>query len=452
MNTARSALTTYQSAIQVVSNNIANASTPGYSRQRAILSSSSPLNLPFASIGTGVEMTGVTRQREVLLDGQFRRENGRSGYYALKEQLLGQVETVLAEPSDAGLSNTLDRFFAAYSDLGNDPTSGSARGALRESARELAARFQTMDNGIRRMANGLARELDVVVAQVNDLTTQIADLNRQIVVSEANGSEASDLRDARDRRVDELSRQAQVQVIERPNGAIGVFAGGVPVVDGATSRTLEARSVAGVLEVGIVGSATAVSGVGGGLGARLDVLNTDVPTTLARLDALAANVVTRVNQIHQTGTNALGQTAIDLFDPTGTSAATITLSADVIADADAIAAGTGDAMGAYRAGANDIALAMSALRSEQNGVLGTTFGAYQARTATDVGLSVASARANAAAHQALMNRADNNRLSVSGVLVDEELISLIEFQQAYTAATRLVAVADEMMQSVLQMV
>ncbi len=452
MNTARSAISTYQTAIQVVSNNISNASTPGYSRQSAIISSSAPLELPFASLGTGVQITGVVRHRDVLLDGQFRRENGASSQYALREQLLGEVEATLAEPSDAGISNALDRFFSAYADLANDPTSGSARGALRESARDLAARFRSIDNGIRRTMNGLSRELDGVVAQVNDISKQIADLNRQIVVAESSGTEAPSLRDARDQLVDQLSQHAQVQVIERPGGGIGVFAGGVPVVDGATSRTLEARTSGGVVEVGIVGSATVVSGVGGELGARLDVINNDIPATLTRLDELAANVVARVNQIHQTGTNPLGQTAIDLFDPSGTTAAGLALSADVAASADAISAGTPDALGGYRAGANDVALSMAALRHEQNGVLGTTFGAYHTRTVTEVGLSVATARDNASAHQALARRAEIHRQSVSGVLTDEEVISLIEFQQAYTAATRLVSVADEMMQSVLQMV
>ncbi|MCG8468421.1 MAG: flagellar hook-associated protein FlgK [Gemmatimonadetes bacterium] len=452
LNTARSAITTYQAAIQVVSNNIANASTEGYSRQRPVISAKPSLELSFASFGTGVEMDGVVRHRDALLDGQFRRENAATSHFELREQLLGRVEAVLAEPTDAGISNALDRFFAAYSDLANGPTSGSARGVLRERADALATRFRTIENEIQRISTSLGRELDGVVDQVNDLTEQLADLNRQIVASEADGNQAPGLRDARDRLLDQLSVHAQVQVIERPGGDLGVFVGGVPVVDGSVARTLEVRTVSGALEVGIVGSSTAISGVGGQLGARLDVINTEIPTMIGRLDALAGEVVARVNQIHRAGTNPLGQTAIDFFDPAGTTAATISLSADVTSDADAIAAGSGDGLGAYQAGANDTALAISALRGEQNATLGLTFGAYHSMTATDLGLKVASARENAAAHEALVTRADTHRQSVSGVLTEEEVVSLIEFQQAYTAATRLVSVADEMMQSVLRLV
>jgi len=451
-NTARSAITTYQAAIEVTSNNLANASTKGYSRQRAIISAKPPLQLPFGAVGTGVRMTGIVRSRDTLLDVQFRREQGFAGEFGLREQLLGQIESVLAEPTDAGLSSAMDRFFTAYSDLANDPTSTSVRAALRESARELASRFNRMDNEIRRVAGGLSGDVTSVLARVNDVTSQIADLNRQIVVSEADGSQAPNLRDARDRLVDELSQHVQVQVIERPGGSIGVFAGGIPVVDSTVARPLEARNVGGNLEIGLVGSPAVISTVGGELGARLDVINSDIPATLARLDSLASNFVSRVNQVHQTGTNPLGQTAIDFFDPAGSTAATIALSSDVLASSDAIAAGTGDALGAYQAGANDVALAMSALRIEQNAGLGVSFGAFHTKTVAEVALSVSSASDNAAAHGALKSRAETHRQSVSGVLTDEEVISLIEFQQAYTAATRLVTVADEMTQSILRMV
>lgn len=452
LNTARSAITTYQAAIQVTSNNIANAGTEGYSRQRAVISATHPLHLPFASVGTGVEMTGVVRYRNSLLDAQFRQENGASSFYGLREQMVGQVEAILAEPTAAGLSSGLDAFFSAYSDLANDPTSSSARAALRENARALSARFNTMENGIRGVRDGLVRDLDGVIGQINDLTTQIADLNRQIVTAEASGVEAPNLRDARDRLVDRLSRHTEVRVIERSGGDLAVFVGGMPVVDGPVARALEVRSPAGITEIGLVGTPIVIATPGGGLGARLEVINTDVPAVLARLDSLASAFVTQINQLHQTGTNPLGQTAIDFFDPTGLTAATMSLSADVLAGTGAIAAGTPDLAGAYQAGANDVALSIASLRDALNPGLGMSFAAYHAETVTEVALSVASARENAAAHTTLRSRADTHRQSVSGVLTDEEMISLIEFQQAYTAATRLVVVADEMMQTILEMV
>ena len=452
LNTARNAIQTYQTAIQVTSNNIANASTEGYSRQRAVITPTDPLQMPFGSVGTGVQVETIVRHRDHLLDAQFRREQGAAGYHAMREGLLSGIEATLAEPSAAGLAASLDSFFSAYADLANDPTSTSARAALRESARRLAGKFNSMDADVQRLGTSLTRDLDGVVAQVNDLAVRIADLNKRIVTAEADGTQAPTLRDERDRLVDELSRHADVQVIERPTGEFGVFAGGVPIVDGPVARTLEVRLTGGTAAIGLVGKPTVLSGLGGELGARIDVINSDVPAVRGRLDALADAFVTRVNQIHQTGTNPLGLTAVDLFDPAGLTAGTIGLSVDVLASSDAISAGTGDPLGAYQAGANDVALQLAALRDEQNATLGLSFGGYHARTATDIGLAVASAGDRASAHDALASRAETHRQSVSGVLTDEEVISLIEFQQAYTAATRLVSVADEMIQSVLAMV
>lgn len=452
LNTARSAIATSQAAIQVTSNNIANANTEGYSRQRAVISAMHPLNTPFGSFGTGVEITGVVRHRDALLDGQFRRESAASNFYKLHEQLLGRIETTLSEPSEAGLMAGLDQFFSAYADLANDPTSNSGRSALREQARALATRFNAMDNGIQAVRNNLVGDLRGVVAEINNLTTRIADLNQQIVTAESNGLRAPNLRDARDQLVDQLAQHSDLRVIERPGGDLGVFAGGIPLVDGAVARSVELRQAGFVVQIGLVGSAITIATPGGSLGARVDVINNDVPATLTRLDALASALITEVNLIHQTGTNPLGQTTIDFFDPTATTAATIALSADVLASTQAIAAGTPDALGAYQAGANDTALSIAGLRSVSDPTLGMTFSSFHNQTVTEVGLSVANARDMGVTHSTLMSRADSHRQSVSGVLTDEEVISLIEFQQAYTAATRLVSVADEMMQSILQMV
>lgn len=452
LNTARSAITTSQAAIQVTSNNIANANTEGYSRQRAIISSTHPLHTPFGSFGTGVEITGVVRHRDALLDGQFRRANAQSNYHGMQEQLLSRIEATLAEPTDAGLMTGIDRFFAAYSDVANDPTSNSARSALREQARALASRFNAIDQGVQAVRNDVVRDLQGVVAEVNTLASRIADLNQQIVTAESNGQQAPNLRDTRDQLVDQLSRHADLQVIERPGGELGVFAGGVPIVDGQIARSIEVRQSGTAVQIGLVGTTTVINRPGGALGARVDIVNNDVPATLSRLDALANAFVTEVNLLHQTGTNPLGQTAIDFFDPTGTAASSIGLSADVLADSQAIAAGTPDLLGAYQAGANDVALSIAGLRTTVNGTLGTTFSTFHNETATQAGLAVANARDSALTHDTLTSRADSRRQSVSGVLTDEEVISLIEFQQAYTAATRLVSVADEMMQTILQMV
>ncbi len=121
------------------------------------------------------------------------------------------------------------------------------------------------------------------------------------------------------------------------------------------------------------------------------------------------------------------------------------------ADATAIAAGTPDGGGNYRAGANDVALAIGALRDTDVTSLGGTMGEQFQGLVSDVGLAVRSSTDKAAVHRTLSEQADARRLSTSGVSVDEELVGMIQFQTAYQAAARVVTAADEMLQTLITM-
>lgn len=127
LSVARGALSTAQRATQIASHNIANANTPGYSRQREVLSSNAPEATPQGIFGTGVTLTDVQRTRDALLDQEYRSNNGDSSGAAMRSQYLQRMETVFNEPSDTGLSSALDSFYGAWSDLASDPTNASAR-------------------------------------------------------------------------------------------------------------------------------------------------------------------------------------------------------------------------------------------------------------------------------------------------------------------------------------
>jgi flagellar hook-associated protein 1 FlgK len=166
---------------------------------------------------------------------------------------------------------------------------------------------------------------------------------------------------------------------------------------------------------------------------------------------LAEAIVTEVNAVHESGTNPAGTTGISFFDPTGLTATSIALSADVLGGLDAIAAGTPDGGGLYRAGANDVALALAGLRDTDAASLGTTIGAHYDGLVLDVGRGVRSSADAAQVHRVLADQADLRRMSLTGVSVDEELVKLIEFQTGYQASARVITTADEMLQSLLAM-
>ncbi len=451
LSVASTALRTQQEAINVTAHNIANAATEGYSKQRPVLSQLPPQRTPTGIFGSGVGVVDVQRIRDVYLDSNYRLETGEYRESEVRSGVLGQLETILSEPGEGGLSTTLDQFFSAWSSLATDPTSASARGAVREQGSLLSGQLR-----------GLAADLDVLrqdtearllssVQKVNDLAGTVARLNREITASEAAGETAGDLRDARDRAIDEMSTLIPIQVTQRENGGVGILTSGVGLVDGAEHGTLEVRLSGGALELGLEGRASSLPDLGGRIGGMIRVLNEDLPAARDSLDDLAEALVTEFNTLHRTGTAPDGSTGVDFFDPAGVTASSISLSAAVEVDAKAIAAGTGGASGEYRAGANDIALTLAGLRDAPNATLGVSFGEHFRELVSDVGFSVRSSLDSVEVHKTLSEQADVRRQSFSGVSTDEELVKLIEFQTAYSAAARVVTVADELLDTLVRM-
>ena len=209
------------------------------------------------------------------------------------------------------------------------------------------------------------------------------------------------------------------------------------------------KIVSSTYGIAVVGRPGLFPDTGGAVGGLLTVLNTDHPDAVKRLDDLASAFVTEVNTLHKTGTNPDGNTTVDFFDATGTKASSIALSAAVLASPDAIAAGTPDGSGAYRAGANDVALAIAALRDNDVTSLTMTMGEHYQGLVSDVGSAVRSSSRSAEVSRVLSDQADVRRMGLSGVSVDEELVKIIEFQTAYQASARVLTTANEMLQSLL---
>jgi flagellar hook-associated protein 1 FlgK len=232
--------------------------------------------------------------------------------------------------------------------------------------------------------------------------------------------------------------------------------------------------------LGRVGDADPLPQADGTLGAIVTVLNSDLPDIRSKLDALAKGLVNAVNYLHTSGWTAAGDalgnanwnvatpptgSRVNFFDPARTTAASISISAEVSANAGVIASGTTQ----NAPGDNSLALALGALRSSsgiaalqtsmgaatfaaQVGLPGTsTFGDSFRSTVANLGTQASSAERSASVYETLAGQAETRRSSVSGVSIDEELTLLMRHQQAFQAASRLVTTADEMAQTLLQM-
>ncbi len=444
LSIARSALAAHQRAIDVSGHNIANAGTPGFSRQRITLGTAIAARDPAGPIGRGVQVIDVERVRAGYLDAALRSESGALALSTTMRDRLGDVEAAFGEPSDFGLAMTLEGFWAAWADLANDPLSSSARAAVRGVGRELAAQFHALSDRIDAIGARGSASLRDDVSLVNEATSRIADLNRQIV-AERN---APDLADERDRLLDELATLIGAEGVERDDGSLHVSVEGALLVDGVSVNELSVtvsphgeRSVA-------VGENTVLLPRAGRIAGQLTLLNGTVSEILQNLDALAAAIVTEINMLHRGGTTLAGDPADDFFDSNGVTAATIALSFAVDLSAEAIVAGTGSGPGD-----GSVALGISGLRDLAVGSLGSrAMGEFYGDLVASVSQRVREHSGSAMVQELFVANLQEQRASVSSVSIDEEMINIIVSQQAYAAAARLVTVADEMMQDILGMV
>ncbi len=452
LSIAATAMSAQQKAADVTAHNIANVNTEGYSRQRADLETNAPLFLPDGQYGTGVHIADVERMRDTLADAAVRRETSQASGYGARRDILGQIEDVLGEPGDSGLGATFDAFWNSWSDLANDPTNGSARAVVLQQAQQVVLRFHSLDGGLTDAADNARERLTQNVKQLNDLTTQVAQLNQRIVSAEAGGRTAGDLRDARDRALDQIAAIAPIQVDEHDNGAVAVRINGMSVADGNAHHDIAVDSSGGTWTLKIVGTSSTLNDVGGTAGALLQVLNQDIPGLRSTLDGMASSLVQYVNDAHEAGVSPDGGYGLPFFDPNATTAATIGLA---VTDSDQVAAGAGanvDAAthtGTYQAGNNDVALAIADLRDAAPD--GPSLASRYEDMVTQLGSNVASLDRSASVYQTLADQATARRLSTSGVSIDEELTQLIQHQTAYQAAARIVGVVNDMMQTLVNM-
>ncbi len=225
LETARRGMYTQQTALQVTGHNVANANTPGYTRQRINFEQTSPFPSPSfnkpqipGQIGTGVEAGSVQRIRDSFLDVQFRGENNKLGYWETKANSLMKMEEIMNEPSDSGLAKTMDMFWQSLQDLAVNPKNSGARSVVRQRGMALAETFNYLSNSLTTIRQDLNNEINVTEKEVNSLLKQVHNVNQQIGDVEPHGLLPNDLYDERDRLIDSLSKLVNINVTYQPSG------------------------------------------------------------------------------------------------------------------------------------------------------------------------------------------------------------------------------------------
>jgi flagellar hook-associated protein 1 FlgK len=448
LDVGRRGLMANRLAMNVTSHNIANATTPGYSRQRAELAATLPMmNAQGLFIGTGVSVEHVNRLRDKFADVQFRQASASLGSATLRHGALSRIEAALNEPGDNGLQAAMNAFFNSFQELASHPEEAGPRSAVLRQGVRLAETFNRLSTDFTQQRTNLADDAANKVTSINMLTRQIADLNRQITQARGAGNEPGDLMDQRDAAIDQLSQLVNVSAAQDSNGSMIVSIGGMQVVGNGSSVTLQSSLVGGTLQISTTGG-LAIQVTGGELGGMLEMHNTTIPGYLAQLDSLASAVIARVNAVHSAG-YGIGTpppTGIAFF--TGTDAATMRVSTPISSNINNIAASSNG-----QPGNNQNALALFGIAEERLMSGNTlTLAQYYGRFVSDIGSAVTTASGSVTGAELVLAQLDAQRQAVSGVSLDEEMTNMIKFQRSYEAAARVIRTADEMFETILSMV
>lgn len=296
------ALTAARLGMQTAGNNVANANTAGYSRQRVDLAAALPYSIGGnLQIGTGVDVRGISRLVDEGLARRLQAQLGIVGAATLDQSRFSEVESILSEP-DGGLSDSLAGLFGAIGQLQTDPSDRALRGGAVQSGNLLSQGLRLASSRLDDLGASTFDEVRGLVRTVNDRVATIAELNRQIVSTEANGSQANDLRDARDQNVNELGKLIDLRTIERSSGSVDVLVGGhlLAAGDRATQLTV-GKDQSGRTKITVGRTDSAIQVQGGRIAALLDQEGGSLPEIRGKLDDLARNTILEFNRLHTTG-------------------------------------------------------------------------------------------------------------------------------------------------------
>ena len=476
LNIGLSGLQSAQSALGVVGHNISNVNTPGFSRQRPILTTNPSQIFGGLSYGAGTGVAAVESIRDRFLDLQILQTTSVKSGMDIRYQTLEGISPVFDPSADANLNTLVQKFFQGFQDLAARPEDAALR-------TNVVGKAQAMVNGLKdrytlltEQRNQANQAVASLVTQVNGLLSDIASLNQQIANEIPKGSN-NDGRDQRKEATDKLASLIGVTAYEASDGTYTIMldSGSASLVVGTTAYGLSLTpdplnnnynsvlvSLGGAATVNVTGQIT-----GGELGGRLDLRDNLLAGYNRQLDQLAAGIQSSVNLQHRTGFALDGATTgLDFFQggvanganglPATVNAAgfylgavsALTVNAAISANPTLIAA----AGVAGAAGNNTNARAIANLQSNpatvdtngdgvaDSGPFSTVIGAL----VNSIGTATSTLQSSTTTQENLLAALENQRQRISGVDLDEEASRLIAFQRAYQASARFLSVIDQL--------
>lgn len=510
LNIARDSLAVNQAAITVVSNNIANVDTEGYSKQRVDLASVVSVSgragnsaMVAAESLSGVALQSVTRYSDAFMQSQYWEQNSTVNYYNKYSTIASGVEDLMNELNDTGLADSLDKFYSAVDALSKDPSDLTARTNYASAVGNLCSVFNKASSNLSNIQESLvgtasdisSSEIATDVDQVNSLLDQITEVNKSIISTNSDGTSAASLLDQRDSLVTKLTSLVNVETKENDNGTINISIGGYDLINGP--RAVGELSAANSLDAGgnlvttvsIVDpkdtSKTIVTGInssitGGNIAAILDACGTStskltIKGVMDDLNSMASSFATVMNNIQMVadanGTpycmtnsgSALSNapTVALLLNnstglTTGITAANISLNSAVSSDPYLIAASRMTTFDSTAIGNNANMKEVTESRTDSSyyagtAIAGSTLEGYMASSVSDIGIKTKSVQDSYTTENKVLTTVETKLKSSIGVNLDEELTDLIKYQRAYQASARVFNVCNQLLDSLVNL-
>lgn len=413
LNTAKSGMNVSQVAIQTTSHNISNINTPGYSRQRVNQSASSPYSMPgknsnfgAGQIGTGAQIDDVTRIRNSFYDYQYRSESHQYGSTSVKYEYFKNIEGIFNEPSDTAISSSLNSFFNSWSELSKDPQSSGVKSVVIENGKYLSNSINSAFKRLESLEEGLDKQSEYIMGEVNSMLSQLDKLEKNIKIIQGSGKSPNDFLDQRDQLLDNLSFKLNINDKD-------VKATLKKAYDANGKVTLDDLTKSGVK-------------ISGELEGTLS-MKQEINKYKDGLKQLSNTITSNVNK-------AAGQEIFKAKD-----GELISINPEMLQEPEKINVTA------------DIALKVYELKSEKININGKdmTINTFYNSMIQDLGQSSAAVIRDESNQSKLLENIDSSRSSVSGVSLDEEMISLVQLQHTYSANAKVMSTIDSLLDVVV---
>lgn len=456
-NIATGALAADQAAISVVSNNIANANTPGYTTE-TVQWGADTVTVGSHSQPSGVSFEGAASQRDRVLNQRIDQQTQEKSATTARLSALNDLQSVFSgaisatgsttSSSVADLGQQMTAFFQSFSQLAANPSNASLRTGALSAAQSLAATFNQASGSLQQQRSGLDATVASAADQVNSLTGDIAGLNGKISALSSNG-DAGALEDQRQYDLQQLSQLIGIHPITNENNGLTITtASGAVLVAGNQSNNLATQSVGGVTHLTLSGvdQTAALTNGGGQIGGALQARDSDIPKAQASIDQLAWSVGSAVNAQQAGGTDANGASGAAIFSLGGSTAGAAAAISVALTDPNGVAASASGA-GALD-GSNAAAIAAIASSAIVGGQTPT---ASYAGLVGNIGAQVSEATTAQASQSASLTQLQSQQSALCGVSMNDQAALLQTFEQSYQAASKVFTILNTVMTSAINL-